>query len=203
MKVCMKCGHEKPIEEFYKHKKMSDGRLNKCKECTKKDVAENQSKIGTGYDYSEKGVVRVIYKTQKRNQKTRGHGDLPYSKESLSTWLYDNGFKKLYDDWLKSGFSRELKPSVDRLDSIIGYSFENMQLITWGKNRKLQAIDISSGTGSSGKRCKKVLKFDSEKKLICSYVSYRSASNEVGHSIEYAIKKGTKCKSGFYWAYEV
>ena len=42
-KVCVKCGIEKPLDDFYKHSKMKDGRLNKCKECTKNDVKANRS----------------------------------------------------------------------------------------------------------------------------------------------------------------
>lgn len=43
-KVCFKCNIEKPVEQFYSHPEMADGRLNKCKDCTKKDVKSHYSK---------------------------------------------------------------------------------------------------------------------------------------------------------------
>ena len=42
-KKCFKCGIEKPMDEFYRHPSMADGRLGKCKQCTKTDVAEHRS----------------------------------------------------------------------------------------------------------------------------------------------------------------
>jgi hypothetical protein len=42
MKRCFKCLCEKPLEAFYRHARMGDGHLNKCKECTKRDVAEHR-----------------------------------------------------------------------------------------------------------------------------------------------------------------
>lgn len=42
-KRCFKCGSMLSISEFYRHPMMSDGHLNKCKTCTKRDVRQNRS----------------------------------------------------------------------------------------------------------------------------------------------------------------
>lgn len=71
MKTCFKCNIEKPLTEYYKHKAMSDGYLNKCKECTKKD----------NLDHRNKNIEKVrAYDRNRPNKSDRAKKSLIYHK---------------------------------------------------------------------------------------------------------------------------
>ena len=197
MKKCFKCGENKELGLFYKHKKTADGYLNKCIECTKKDVK------GSNYDKTEKGVVRIMYKTQVRNSKARKM-ELPnYTKQELKEWLYENNFKSLYDNWLSSDFDKNKKPSVDRLDDFKPYSFGNIRLVTWEENKAHQNQDILNATGTSGRCCKAVIQLDKYGNVLAEYHSYSFAKRTVGYSFEKCLKNGTPSRiDGTYWRYK-
>ena len=193
MVTCKVCKKEKdPKSNFYSSSAVT------CKECVKKRVKSN----GTNYDLTEKGVFRVIYKTQKRNQKLRGHGEIEYTKKELVEWCKKNGFEELFISWRESGHKTALKPSIDRINDHKGYAFNNIRLGTWQQNRNHQARDIINAKGTSGKRCKALNKLDESFNIICEYVSYNSAVRDIGYSIEYQIKNKVKCRNGFYWQYK-
>jgi hypothetical protein len=67
-KQCFKCLVTKPLDCFYKHKKMADGHLNKCKECNKKDVSANYRENIDHYKQYEKSRANLEHRVEARKK---------------------------------------------------------------------------------------------------------------------------------------
>ena len=70
-KKCFKCQTEKPLEEFYKHPKMADGHVNKCKECNKNDVTVNRNKNLEKYRAYDRERGKDAHRIKQRVEVTR------------------------------------------------------------------------------------------------------------------------------------
>jgi hypothetical protein len=67
-KECFKCLAVKPLTEFYKHKQMADGHVNKCKECNKTDVAEHRSKNIEKIREYDRGRSRLLHRLELKKE---------------------------------------------------------------------------------------------------------------------------------------
>ena len=85
-KVCFKCHKELPLTMFYKHPKMADGHLNKCKECTKNDVHKKYMENIDNIDYVEKERKRSRDKYHRlgyKNTQVCAHPEIKNVRERL------------------------------------------------------------------------------------------------------------------------
>lgn len=111
-KKCFKCGIEKPLSDFYIHKRMKDGHLNKCKECAKNDVKDNYLENSALIEYMEKQrkrgrdkYKRLGYKNRKKAHKENADTARKFKKLNILKEGYEChhwSYNKPYDVFILS-----------------------------------------------------------------------------------------------------
>ena len=127
MKICNKCLIPKDHNEFGKCKTCKDNLRPSCKSC--------YNKMRTEEFRTKEGMIKMAFKSQKRNSKIRGHRAPEYNLKELTEWCFSQKlFHELYDEWKQSKFDKNLHPSIDRKYDEIHYCFQNIELMTWKEN---------------------------------------------------------------------
>lgn len=126
-KICFKCNKEKPLSDYYKHPRMGDGHLNKCKSCTKSDTKANTLEKSKDSLWVEK-------------EKKRGR-EKYYRLGYKETHKPSSEYKKLIMDRYKEKYPEKLlaKNAICRMVSLKGH------LHHWSYNKEFfkDVIDIS------------------------------------------------------------
>lgn len=178
MKYCIRCKLKKDKNKFIPRKSngnflKKDGTLrttNVCSDC----VA-----LSKKMTYKNKEMLpRYIYKHQVRNSKQRGHNAPEYTLEEFTKWIYNqNNFNILFENWEKSGYKKELIPSCDRLENSKGYSFDNIELVTFKENVNRAYNDTKNCVLGSSSR--KVYQYSLDGYFIKEHISQADAQRNV------------------------
>jgi hypothetical protein len=118
-------------------------------------------------------------------------------KEFKDRYLEDPRFNRLHQEWIRKGRPRSLVPSLDRINSKKGYTFENTHMLTWEENRFKQTLD----TRFTRRAVLQIL----DGKVIKRYRSQRDVVKDLGVSqwnLSTALNGGRHKVGGYMFQYE-
>jgi len=193
---------------------MENKRCTKCRETLLKSCFSKTSyglnprcikcdnAICREYSRSKRGLLIKIYAHQSRASKKRGHNPPEYTREELGNWLMEHPlFDDLYANWVASEYNSAFTPSIDRLDNYKGYSFNNIQLMTWGENRSKNHRDVLNGLNN--KKNYSIVQLNHNGEIIKEYHSIRQAKRETGrHSIDRYCNGTLEQPKDFIWVFK-
>ena len=138
MKICTKCFGLLPLSEYYRHTQVRGGYHSECKKCLTKRTKENHK--------TKSGLIAKMYNGQRQASKQRGHPKPAYTLNELLAWVVaQSSFHTLSDAWVDGGYERLSIPSCDRINSLLPYTLDNLQVVTCDENISNGHRDMSNG----------------------------------------------------------
>ena len=109
----------------------------------------NDNAITRKYEKTKKGFLMRLYRNIQSRitgvQKAKFHlykdkGIDLDRDEFYEKYLNDQMFNMLFDIWQANEYARKLTPSLDRMDSSRGYTFDNLEWVTHSENSRRGSI---------------------------------------------------------------
>jgi len=108
----------------------------------------NKNSCSLKYEKTINGFLVRLYRNMVSRvngiQKAKYHlykGKYLLPRQDFYDWAKSSpDFYKLFNDWVASGYSRKLTPSVDRVNSLEGYYLSNMEWVTHSENSRRSSI---------------------------------------------------------------
>jgi len=142
------------------------------------------------YRKTKKGLVTNLY----HKMKSRHEVDFQISK--LHEFSECQKFSRLYEEWVKSGYKKKFKPSIDRINNKKHYSLGNIQWLTWAENRYKQIMERRDRSPKVAQMLNGI--------CINTYKSQREAVKQTGVSqanLSSALNGRRHTCGGFEWIY--
>lgn len=106
--------------------------------------AANGNAYTKKYERTKSGKLMRMYRNMQSRimgiQKAKAHlyvGKELLPREEFYAWaMASNEFHRLYREWVEADYDQKLAPTVDRVDSRLGYSIPNMQWVTHSENSR-------------------------------------------------------------------
>lgn len=171
MKTCCDCQIRKPFSKFVPKPSCKDGYELRCRAC--RAIRYNKN--------DPRRILAVIYERQVSHSIERGHPAPAYDLEQLAVWMHNQPHREgIWLAYVASGYQTALKPSIDRIDDNRPYVLDNLQLMTWGENRKKGALAKKAGLLNANQR--RVMSLSLDGMPMNTYHSIMDAVRDVkGH----------------------
>lgn len=150
LKRCKLCLVDKDVLDFPPHKECRGGRSPTCRSC--KNGKQKSSRKSNGnahtkkYEKSKPGYLMRSYNNMLGRVlgrvKPHLYEGLPIlDRDLFYKWSLNNeDFNRLFQEYEESGYDQRLAPSVDRVDSKLGYTLDNIRWLTHAENSSLGSI---------------------------------------------------------------
>ena len=195
IKRCKDCLKNKNLDLFYNCSSNIDGKQGRCKKCSENKRKEKYR--------DKKERIKVIYRQQVSRCKAKWWPPPKYSKKELiERCLSNEDYHKIYENRASCWYAKDMVPSIDRLNDYETYSFDNIQVLTWEKNREKWHLDKVNWINN--KTSRKVYQFNKNWKLIWHYPSIVIAAKKTwacNSTIWECCRGKSKMSWWYYWSY--